>query len=181
MSPELVEELYKNMENAEGFGPGRKDDQSKCRVDLLPVRALLAVANVMTFGAAKYGANNWQGVTPKRRYYGAALRHLFARALGEKTDPESGLPHLAHAGCCILFMLSGELGHDDPDAFEEPPTTDLAVGKEVVVLEGAHLGEEGKVSARCGCRWGDDCPAPWVVALKDNLYQFPSSSLRVVS
>jgi hypothetical protein len=103
-----------------GHGPGLKFDTGKIRVDLLPVRALLSVAEVMTFGAQKYGANNWQNVTPRARYYGAALRHLWARALGERLDPESGLPHLAHAGCCVLFMLSSELGHDPPDAFEEP-------------------------------------------------------------
>lgn len=100
------------------YGPGRKDDQGKMRVELLPVRALLAIAAVMTFGAAKYGDDNWQNVTPRRRYYGAALRHLFARALGERIDPESGLPHLAHAACCVLFLLSGEVGHDPTDAFE---------------------------------------------------------------
>jgi hypothetical protein len=24
---------------------------------------------------------------------------------GAKADPESGLPHLAHAVCCVLFLL----------------------------------------------------------------------------
>lgn len=104
-----------------GHGPGLKFDNAKTRVDLLPIRALLAVAEVMTFGAKKYGANNWQNVRPVSRYFGAALRHLFARALGERLDPETGLPHLAHASCCVLFMLSGELGHDPVDAFEDEP------------------------------------------------------------
>jgi hypothetical protein len=75
--------------------------------------ALLAVARVLTFGATKYGPNNWQNVTPfKDRYYAALLRHLFLRASGEVLDAESGLPHLAHAGCCALFLLSAEVGHD---------------------------------------------------------------------
>ncbi len=103
---------------------GRKYDNGKNRVDLLPVRALLSVADVMTFGAHKYGANNWQQVTPRRRYYGAALRHLFARALGERCDIESGLPHLAHAACCVLFMLSSEVGHDPCDPFDDSDEDD---------------------------------------------------------
>ncbi len=107
-----------------GHGPGRKDDGAKIRTDLLPIRALLAVAEVMTFGASKYGANNWQNVKPKSRYFGAALRHLFARALGELSDPETGLPHLAHASCCVLFLLSGDLGHDPPEALEPPAPND---------------------------------------------------------
>jgi hypothetical protein len=106
------------------LGPGLKYDNGKIRVDLLPVRALLEVGKVVTFGAAKYEENNWQNVRPCRRYYAAALRHLWARALGERIDPESGLPHLAHAACCVLFLLSGEVGHDPIDGFDERLTED---------------------------------------------------------
>jgi len=98
--------------------PGRKDDADKVRWDLLPVRALHSVAEVLTFGVRKYDENNWQHVRPTRRYYRAALGHIYARALGEYNDPETGLPHLAHAACCILFLLSNDLGHDPADTFE---------------------------------------------------------------
>jgi hypothetical protein len=103
------------------IGPGLKYDDGKLRAGLLPVRALVEVAKVVTFGAGKYGPNNWQNVRPLFRYFEAAQRHIWARAGGERLDPESGLPHLAHAACCILFMLSIEVGIDDPNAFE-PPT-----------------------------------------------------------
>lgn len=83
---------------------GRKDDNGKRRVDLLPFAALEQVADILAFGAAKYGENNWRGVK-RARYLAAALRHLFTYAQGEETDPESSLPHLAHAACSILFML----------------------------------------------------------------------------
>ncbi len=75
--------------------------------------AMLAVAKVLTFGASKYGPNNWQKLEKfAERYYAGVLRHLFAHGGGETTDPESGLPHLAHAACGALFLLSGEVGHD---------------------------------------------------------------------
>jgi hypothetical protein len=56
-------------------------------------------------GAKKYSPDNWKSVPDgKRRYYSAALRHLAAWREGEKLDPETGLPHLSHALCCLLFM-----------------------------------------------------------------------------
>ncbi len=52
------------------------------------------------------GAGNWQKLPEARvRYFDAAQRHLIAWYLGESNDPESGLPHLAHCACCILYLL----------------------------------------------------------------------------
>lgn len=95
---------------------GRKDDQQKVRLDLLPFGALLEVGRVMTHGANRYGADNWLQGMAWRRLLGAALRHLFAFAMGEGRDPETGLSHLAHAACCCLFLLTYQLeglGTDD--------------------------------------------------------------------
>jgi len=39
------------------------------------------------------------------RLIAAALRHTVAIADGEIADPESGLPHAAHAMCCVMFLL----------------------------------------------------------------------------
>ena len=75
-------------------------------MSLLPWRAVQQIVSVLEFGAAKYGADNWQRVPEARqRYFDAAMRHLLAWWDGERLDAESGLPHLAHAGCCILFLL----------------------------------------------------------------------------
>lgn len=87
---------------------GRKDDAGKAPMGLLPGDALREVARVLGHGAEKYTPNGWRSVRPGSRYLDAALRHLSAYADGEDTDPESGLSHLAHAGCCVLFMLSLE-------------------------------------------------------------------------
>lgn len=95
-----------------GVGTGMKYDGGKPRMDLLldgcPA-ALLQVAEVLTFGAKKYAAHSWHTVSEgKTRYKAALLRHLTAHAQGEVNDPESGLPHLAHAACCSLFILELE-------------------------------------------------------------------------
>lgn len=93
-----------------------KHDGSKIRVELLSVPAMEAIAEVMTFGARKYADHNWRKGFAWSRLIGAAIRHLFAWMRGEDRDPESGLSHLAHAGCCIMFLLESEicsLGRDD--------------------------------------------------------------------
>lgn len=84
---------------------GMKYDQDKPQYGLIPPKALRAMVDVMTFGAKKYGPDNWRLVPDaERRYFDAAERHIWAFKEGELIDPESNLPHLAHAMCC-LFML----------------------------------------------------------------------------
>jgi Domain of unknown function (DUF5664) len=95
---------------------GRKDDAGKVRMDLLPPEALVQIAQVLTFGANKYAPHNWRGGFAWSRLIGATLRHIWSWIRGEDKDPESGLSHLAHAGCCIMFLLAFEAtgkGEDD--------------------------------------------------------------------
>lgn len=88
---------------------GRKDDAGKLRYDLVPVDAFANVVKVLTVGAKDYGDNNWREVSPfEDRYYAALMRHLESWRAGEITDPKSGLPHLAHAACNVLFLLAGK-------------------------------------------------------------------------
>lgn len=100
------------------------------------------------------GRHNWRKGFTWGRLSGAALRHLFAWIGGEDKDPESGLSHLAHAGCCVLFALTHELqglGTDDrfkapqPQRSEDPPArtetcTSDSSPTPVGVLESAHEG-----------------------------------------
>ena len=52
------------------------------------------------------GIDNWQRVPSARtRYYDAAMRHIDDWWNGSEVDEESNLPHLAHAICCLLFLL----------------------------------------------------------------------------
>jgi hypothetical protein len=85
---------------------GNKDDADKLDWTLLPVRPVQAILEVLHFGAKKYGRDNWKMVEkPRQRYLAAAMRHLTSVIDGDWIDAESGKPHLAHAGCCILFLL----------------------------------------------------------------------------
>ena len=99
------------------------ESSSKPRLDLLPTAALEDIAEVLAFGADKYGAYNWCRGARWGRYWAALTRHLFAWWRGEDCDPDTGKSHLAHAGCCLFFLLEYQRhswGTDDrfrgPDA-----------------------------------------------------------------
>lgn len=85
---------------------GLKFDTDKRDFTLLPWDSVEQIVEVLEFGAQKYSRDNWRYVEDaKHRYTKAALRHLIAYTKGEIDDPESGKPHLAHLGCCILFLM----------------------------------------------------------------------------
>ena len=87
---------------------GIKYDDTKPRYELLPPKPIEDIVKVLTVGARKYSDENWRYVDPLYdRYYAAALRHIQAWRMGEVNDPETGLPHLAHAGCCLIFLMEG--------------------------------------------------------------------------
>ena len=106
-SPKVVE-----MNSANDLTKGGvKHDQGKVQVELLSPVAMNKIGDVLTFGAKKYASHNWRKGMAWSRLLGAAMRHIFAYLGGQDKDPESGLSHLAHAGCCIMFLLEFEETH----------------------------------------------------------------------
>lgn len=78
---------------------GIKFDAGKIRWDLLPLRAMEEIVKVYTFGAGKYGDNNWQNLPDGYNRYKAASEN------GEQLDNESGLPHLVHMVWNAIVLL----------------------------------------------------------------------------
>jgi hypothetical protein len=87
---------------------GHKDDSDKLRYELLPPELMEETARVLTFGAKKYADRNWELGMKWSRPFGAMMRHMWAWWRGEDKDPETGYSHLAHAACCIAFLVSYE-------------------------------------------------------------------------
>lgn len=103
--------LHDPMISAEG---GKKYDSGKNRYDLIPPDALDMIVSVLTAGAEKYNEafdeENWRKVDHKeRRYFGAAMRHMWAVRRGEHYDKETGLHHYAHAASNLMFLLQTAL------------------------------------------------------------------------
>lgn len=95
---------------------GIKHDQDKLQWHLLPLETLEGVIRVLMSGAKKYSPFNWAKGMPYTRVLDATQRHLAAIQKGEDKDPDSGLDHVDHALCELLFlkfyMLYG-VGEDD--------------------------------------------------------------------
>lgn len=83
---------------------GVKYDDGKSPYDLLDPVALEGLTQVLKFGAQKYASWNWAKGITYTRLLAALLRHTFAILRGELVDPESGLPHINHVGCCWMFL-----------------------------------------------------------------------------
>jgi hypothetical protein len=95
---------------------GQKHDGGKPPMALLSSTALFEIAKVLEFGAKKYDPWNWKGGFKWTRVASAVLRHIFQWLGGEDKDSETGLSHLAHASCGLLFLIDFEvnkLGEDD--------------------------------------------------------------------
>lgn len=95
---------------------GKKNDQGKPQLGLVPGSLILAVGTILTFGAGKYGKHNWRKGLAWSRPYDAMLRHLVAWYDGESFDLETGKSHLWHAACELAFLIEYEqkgVGHDD--------------------------------------------------------------------
>lgn len=88
---------------------GVKHDQGKLRYDLLPSEAVEEIIKVLMFGEQKYTSWNWSKGIKYSRVFAALMRHMWKWHRGETVDEESGLSHLAHAGCCLFFLLSYSL------------------------------------------------------------------------
>lgn len=92
-----------------------KFDNDKPPIHLIPADILCDIANVFKMGAEKYGVNNWRDdadTTSWSRTYSSLQRHLIAWQTGEDTDPESGLPHLAHATTQLMILMVQAKYHD---------------------------------------------------------------------
>jgi len=89
---------------------GLKYDGGKLDFSLVDDDAEAETAAVLTYGATKYEPGNWSKVDGAGdRYYAALRRHLHAFRKGETLDRETKLHHLAHAACCVHFLLGLDL------------------------------------------------------------------------
>lgn len=79
---------------------------SKLPLHLWPASATMLGCLALLDGTLKYGRSNWREAGVRASIYNdAARRHLDAWFEGEDFDPDSHLPHLAHALACLAILV----------------------------------------------------------------------------
>jgi len=117
---------------------GKKFDGGKLRYGLIPPSSTRALASVLTFGAQKYGPNNWQSVEQgEERYTDALMRHLEAYRGGEDIDEESGMSHLWHAMTNIAFLIHFE---DQANVVKSLMPRPVSAEKAAIIAEAVNSG-----------------------------------------
>lgn len=85
---------------------GGQKGKKRAQLSAIDPASVLLVAEVAGFGAEKYERLNFVKGYSWSLSYDALQRHLHAFWGGEDNDPESGLPHLAHAAWHALALLT---------------------------------------------------------------------------
>lgn len=82
---------------------------TKLPVELWPATATILGSLALLDGLMKYGRTNWRATDVRASIYVAACkRHLDAWFEGEDIDPDSKVPHLAHALACLAILVDAD-------------------------------------------------------------------------
>lgn len=95
---------------------GGQKNQKLARIGSIDPQAILRVAQVAGFGEQKYSRLNYLNGYDWSLSFDACMRHMLAFWSGEDLDPESGLPHLAHAAwhnMAMIAFMEKSIGTDD--------------------------------------------------------------------
>ena len=120
------------MANSEAYEKLKKEtglnkDSGKLRVDLVPVSAIKAIAEVLGDACKpgpngeppKYPERNWQKGINYSRVYANIQRHLLDWFDGKDKDAESGLHPLKHAICRLSMLV--EFVDKNMEEFDDRP------------------------------------------------------------
>ena len=93
---------------------GEKKDAGKARWELIPFEPIEAVARILTKGAVKYAARNWERGIMYGRIFGAVMRHLskwwMAKLTGSDgiNHEDGNESHIDHAITELMFLSTYE-------------------------------------------------------------------------
>jgi hypothetical protein len=83
---------------------GDRFNDGKLKWSLVDLDTFEPMVRVLEFGAKKYAAHNWKNGLKTTEIVESLQRHINAFMRGENIDPESGLPHIGHMQCNLMFL-----------------------------------------------------------------------------
>lgn len=105
-------------EVAERFNEGKPE------LSFIDLDSMMDTADVFSFGAKKYSRDNWKKGQSLTQVLDSMMRHIAGLQRGEFFDPESGLPHIGHIGCNMIFVSDTLRNH--PELIEDERVARLA-------------------------------------------------------
>lgn len=118
---ESISGVQATIDTAKALQDGVKHDSGKLPYHLLPSDAVEEIVKVLQHGATKYSERNWEKGLAYSRPFAALQRHMWSWWRGDDIDVETGRSHLAHAGCCLLFLLAYELRPKIKSNYDDRP------------------------------------------------------------
>jgi hypothetical protein len=89
-------------------GGGKRLNEGKVPLDMVPTSMLYAVARVMEYGAQKYEKDNWRRGMKWSVPYACAMRHLLKWFEGEEADEE----RKSFVSCIVQYCYADRVfGH----------------------------------------------------------------------
>ena len=94
---------------------------NKIPMHLWPSTATAMGSLALLYGARLYGRSNWREAGVRASVYvSACQRHLAAWYEGEDFDPDSQLPHIAHALACLAILVDAKAANKLTDDRQYP-------------------------------------------------------------
>lgn len=90
--------------NSNAKGSGARFNEGKPDFSMIPLCTMEDEIRVWMYGAKKYAKNNWMKGMDWDVPFACMMRHMAAWQRGEENDPETGLPHIAHAMCNLRML-----------------------------------------------------------------------------
>ncbi len=107
LTEEMLVDMARSIKEGRTIMVGDQDmkkDLGKPLIHLVNPGFILGLAEVLTFGAAKYEEDGWMKGISFRRIVSAMGRHMIQILLGNMVDDETGFLHIYHVAANVMFL-----------------------------------------------------------------------------
>lgn len=111
---------------------GKKYDAGKPDMTHIPKEAMYAMAEAFTYGAKKYGGDNYREGLLVRRQVAAALRHIYQFLDEGDIDQESGCKHI---GSALASLAMAAYTVEKKPQFDDRYKPEIDIAPDIFVSE----------------------------------------------